>query len=452
MRPTRLIVEHFKILDHADLTLAPITILIGGNNAGKSSALHAPAVLGQSVNSDKNKVVSRGSYLDLGDPPSVLTNRSSKTGEGWTIRVTWTDSHPADHRVAPGRPILISFRCTAGTPEQLVFTEGIVEFEAPAGRKVSARSWYSAVGPRFEVDADRYVARGANLPAVSEAVTNLAQQGTFGSLPYPVGPDADSQFEARDVTDPQLLMRYTQAISAPYFTLLIPSSLGMIRYLGVERNFTQSAYHLSDQAPPFPMEQHGLASVIAYDRELRRAVDERCREMFGFGVSADFAAGRNIDLVGVAPDGEQYSLNSMGAGFGQILWMLVFLELQRRWAGQSAGPSRPTPLICIEEAELHLHPGAQPAAAKLLTSYALTGVQQMITTQSEHLLIAFLQQVTTGQLRNTDLAVYYMAGGHAERLEVDEIGRLSGGLKGFFEANESELLEQLRALIHPSDA
>jgi predicted ATPase len=433
MRPTGLKLERFKIVSSAELRLAPITLLIGGNNTGKSTVLQALALLAQSV--DERELQTGGPFVDLGGTPAALLNRSSQVGESWSVEVTWEDVRPNDQRVA------ISFLCESGAQDSAPASEGRVRFDLAGG--VTVRAWDSAVGPRLEVDG----------PDISTAFgpAELRSNQRFGHLPTPAVVDSKPR-RLKDPSDPASLAVYARSVAAQYFDdpfgarRGIALALGSYRYVGPDRHFTHGAYQLSERVPPVPLGQGDLANALAYDREVRRAVDQRCREIFGFGVSADFAQGRNVDLVATSEDGGTYSLNHMGSGFGQVVWIAVYLELQRRAAHEGL-----VPLVGIEEAELHLHPAGQPQVARMLVSYARAGVQQILTTQSEHLLIALLQLVTTGELKATDLAIYHMDGGTAERLEVDERGRLSGGLKGFFEANEEELLAHLQALMHTED-
>jgi energy-coupling factor transporter ATP-binding protein EcfA2 len=433
MRATGLKLERFKIVGSVELRLAPLTLLIGGNNAGKSTVLQALALLAQSVGGREFKT--DGPYVDLGGTPTALLNRSSRIGEGWSIEVTWRD--PADERVE------IHFLCRWGVDDPPVASEGRVHFDLAGG--VTVRAWGSSVGPRLEVD-------GLGISTALDA-SQLRSEQRFGNLPTPAAVSAaESRLTDAVLADPDALANYARSVAAPYFyDELAPRpgiarALSAYRYVGPDRHFTHAAYELSDTVPVVPLNQGDLANALAYDRDVRRAVDQRCREIFGFGVSADFAQGRNVDLVATSEDGKTYSLNHMGSGFGQVVWIAVYLELQRRMAASGL-----VPFVGIEEAELHLHPAAQPRVARMLVAYARAGVQQILTTQSEHLLIALLQLVTTGELNAAELAVYHVDSGAAERLEVDERGRLSGGLKGFFEANEEELLAHLEALTRGED-
>src|SRR5207248_5626364 len=73
MRLTRLHLENFKACRQVDLQLAPLTVLIGGNNAGKSSILHCLALLAQSISFPQLR--SRGALVDLGQRLDALVHR-----------------------------------------------------------------------------------------------------------------------------------------------------------------------------------------------------------------------------------------------------------------------------------------------------------------------------------------------------------------------------------------
>ena len=74
----------------------------------------------------------------------------------------------------------------------------------------------------------------------------------------------------------------------------------------------------------------------------------------------------------------------------------------------------------------------------------------MMATHSEHILFRILTSVASGKMRPEDLAVYSfeLKDGitKVKKLEVDKMGRLSGGLPDFFETNLDEFTRYLTAL------
>ena len=75
MRLKRIVLTRFKAFKQAEIELAPLTVLIGHNNAGKSTVLHALAMLGQTVEAPTTgeQLMTSGARLDLGNDPLALT-------------------------------------------------------------------------------------------------------------------------------------------------------------------------------------------------------------------------------------------------------------------------------------------------------------------------------------------------------------------------------------------
>ncbi|MCH8915948.1 MAG: DUF3696 domain-containing protein [Thaumarchaeota archaeon] len=109
----------------------------------------------------------------------------------------------------------------------------------------------------------------------------------------------------------------------------------------------------------------------------------------------------------------------------------------------------------IEEPEINLHPKSQSKLAKIILDISLRKNQQIIfTTHSEHILFPLLTSVASkkeNSLRKEDLAIYYFDTDEKyhttyEKLEIDDYGRIKGGLRGFFEEDIDSLNEYLNAL------
>jgi predicted ATPase len=144
----------------------------------------------------------------------------------------------------------------------------------------------------------------------------------------------------------------------------------------------------------------------------------------------------------------------MGAGFAQFGWIAMQLEIARmpRFLLNPESPP-PTPLVAVEEPELHLHPRLQPAMASMLAEFAMRDGQVVCSTQSEHFLLAVLELVAEQTLKPQDVSVYYLDAEHGvvDRLDVDQKGQMKGGLKGFFEENERQVERQIELLRKSAD-
>jgi len=176
-----------------------------------------------------------------------------------------------------------------------------------------------------------------------------------------------------------------------------------------------------------------LREVLEYPLEL----DLRLIETKSVG--GDMWSLENVSYGREKEKSINFALEAFGAS--QLAYLLAYVL--------SAGEGS---TICIEEPEIHLHPASQARLVKKLVEIAKErGLQLIITTHSEHILLKFLNLVVAKEVSKDDLRVYYFERDpekpvtKVEELQVTESGELVGGLKGFFEHEVRMLEEFLKA-------
>jgi hypothetical protein len=398
MQLTHLKIENFKACRRVDLELAPLTVLIGANNAGKSSALHSLALLAQS-DPWFGVVSAQGSLVDLGRNPAQLIHQiaDGDRADAAEIQLRWEDGGEG-HRT-------VTF--TARISPQGPATRLAVSFPAADLGTVSLEAALPEGRGELQVGGER-------APDV-----DLARGGTFG---WTLRSRSPQGAEIARLVEPYL-ERY-------------PRFLERFRYVGPNRHVERSTFPLGESASTTPRTAQELVDTLAYEDELRERVSARCDQLFGYGIRIDLFQGRQVALQAVGKTGTRNVVN-VGTGLVQVVWLLTELELALQ--GRSSDETMPIPLVGIEEPELHLHPALQPDVARILAAFSNLGIQLVCTTQSDHLLMSLLSLVLEGVISPGSLAVYYLEEGSADRLAVDERGRIEGGLRGFFEANEQQL-------------
>jgi predicted ATPase len=65
-------------------------------------------------------------------------------------------------------------------------------------------------------------------------------------------------------------------------------------------------------------------------------------------------------------------------------------------------------MYLVEQPELHLHPRAQSFLGDFFVDLRKNGVQSIIETHSEHLILRLLQHVASGKLSADDVSIYYI--------------------------------------------
>jgi len=441
MRLCSVELSNFKAFEHAAFELTPLTVLIGPNNAGKSTLLQALALLEQSAES--RTLQTQGSSIDLGNDPIVLTHSSAKKPpSAWTIEVEWDDELPPEHSLPDARTVHVTFRLAASPETPVGDMQMTVTLDAPRGREVTATAgWPNIHSPQLVIPTL------AGLPGADVQVGYMAH-GPWTFTPSVQSPD-DPQFVYPDLAAVQsgehdATAHYAWAIASGYFRDFL-QALQAFRYVGPDRAVEHSVFTLGDQALKNPRTAAQVVDSLAYNTEILRNVSDHCSRIFGYEVDVALIPGRQISLVARSPSGMQLNVVNLGSGFIQLIWIALQLELALKGIPAT---SRLVPTVGVEEPELHLHPGKQSAVAEMIADYVRQGTQIICTTQSEHFLMSLLQMVLAGTLPSEDLSVYYVDHGEARRLDVDENGRLSEGLRGFFEANEEQLGRHIELLLN----
>lgn len=443
MRLKSIRLTRFKAFEQpAECEFGKLTVLIGKNNAGKSSILHALALLAQWASPDPSSrwaPVGTGRLVDLG-PIQSLTNSSPRTiqGAGWEINVQW-ESPPDEHvqgNFVRGYPLGLEFEVICKSDRDFQ-----TQFRAEPSN-----------GPERYKARTRFASTGGGVGAIeiSSQVDPIPLavewQGPMRGWFANVVPSLDR--ESASFGDPDVVRSYVAGEMSPFINGGLADALSRYSYVGADRHVAASRYPFGDAAVDNPRTASELLDTLAYRKgDLLAAVSDRCLKLFGYGVDFDFEAPKTIGLVAIHGH-ERHNVVNVGSGLTQTVWILTHLELAASWKTFSdSDPRLLLPkVVGVEEPELHLHPGLQPDVAAALVDYANSGLQIICSTQSEHFLMSVLTLVLEGKLPADDLRVWFVENGSLEALPVDSMGRISGGLRGFFEANEEQLERQVKLL------
>ena len=187
-------------------------------------------------------------------------------------------------------------------------------------------------------------------------------------------------------------------------------------------------------------QEEQLATNLAYTRFVEEYISEALKKVTGIGIRTETVPPRLVEVNSLTPSG---TVNIVAEGFGSNA--LIQLLHQLIIADEGA-------TVLIEEPEIHLHPKAQADLAQVLAEIAKAEDKQIImTTHSEHLLSRLLTLVAERRLAPEELAIYSFEKDEkgecsATEIEVTELGQVTGGLTGFFDANLDEMDRYIKAL------
>ncbi|MBX7265828.1 AAA family ATPase [Micromonospora sp. Llam7] len=401
----RIVLENYRCFrDRQEIELAPVTVVLGKNNSGKSVLTRAPLVIATGFDTTST------APLDL------------------------DRLHPLP---VDGFPDLIFEQSTHGR-----FTLGV---------EVEGRGAFAMEASIRYVDEDRsaYVS-GLRVTAEGESVEYRLQptiEVTAKGLIYDIQRGQDST--TKPVTFAGLLPHYFEF--QRYWPGKRPwlPSLGPIRFLSAYRDRPERQHRLPFGTAREVGEQgQGVYGILADDRARRSGeLIERVNVLLAHIVPdwriEEIPAGPLWSTV-LTRRGSQVRVNlaDAGTGLAQVLPILVQCALDELRGGTVK------PLQIVEEPEMHLHPGAHAALADLYLDTAReTGTRFLIETHSETLLLRLRRRIAEGACQPDTVAVYVVEQkdgvSTVQRVSIDELGNLGVGWPdGYF----SQDYEEARAL------
>lgn len=409
---------------------APLTILAGPNNVGKSSVIGALLAFLQSEQAQSaDALLLSGSWCDLGGFDQVLCaslpadrRRFSigLTGEnsaGESVDTLWSFGPPTDEALASAPILGVDYNTgsawghvTRDTRHEFLWNE----------ERASKKEY---------VDHKSRIAFAHPGAATGRYTRSRQKSGSFIIV--------SESNQAPSLTPLAVAhAHYVSAFRAPPQALYTPRNSAGGPPLGrygehtaelLFRNRTQRTDILVPGAPGDGLPQPVLPTVNAwwshiFDGKLALQIDAPAR--LGFTLAID------------TPSAERLGLGQVGLGLSQALPIV-----------SSCLVSRPGDLILVETPEAHLHPGAQHRLTNLFVELARHGRQVVVETHSEHIVNAVRLAVKSG-LPPEDISIVFFQQeeGHTvvQTVELDPRGRALRWPAGFFDQAAADLADLLR--------
>jgi len=418
-------IGNFKSIEKLELELAPLTIFVGPNASGKSNVLEILAFLKQSLNSEPTF---KGNLVDLGDLREVVYKRDEDrwTSIGLVIGLSSSESMdlsaivkdmPEITKTLPGGPSFqinnleyeISFRKSPNNYREFkhsisasgltLLKVGLIEEDGSWHRKTLYPRDLSKIEPEnvlnvvLRNDIFRLGNRGDTL-ALSKAVANA------------IG----------------------KRVEKLYYISALRGDIPRTSPTGGEPTWVGARGEYITQ----------LLSIISGSREFedkKKKIIEWAGKFELLNISAGWIGDNQLRSYFKDPKLNTI-LNpaSSGQGSRQILPIIVQLFY-----------SDPESVILIEEPEMSLHLESQLNLPKMFSDAIKEEKQVIITTHSEHLILALKPLIVNGELKPEDVAIWHFEktaeGTKAEKLNLTEQGIIKGWIPSYVKA-EGEIIKE----------
>jgi len=194
-----------------------------------------------------------------------------------------------------------------------------------------------------------------------------------------------------------------------------------------------TSYLLSEIKRKIIVPYNLLISLIVSDPNIEDHVTYVFNTIFNRHVRGHVYPGNKASIIVRSIVGKTVNIINEGGGINRLAFL----------AG-AIGMAEKDSLLLIEEPETNLHPSAQYKLAKMFINAVNEGKNFIITTHSEHFLFGILNSIARREISSNLLNIYYFSKSRGETkvrlLNIDEKGRVKGGLPGFFEEEIEELL------------
>lgn len=438
----------FKAFEELEVEFAPITLILGPNNSGKSSILAPLRILVQTIESFDSRIslLLNGIMGDFGTFKDVVYSGHGRTRRIMQIGISIKRANRQRSFDQKGR------LAAEHSGEEISL---LLDYRyRPRRREVALRSTEMNTNnsllfsTKFSEDTERQIVERIGLKEVPpELKGTLSKRLRFRNfLPwyYLVRRSEEKDSPLEEFLDAQTQddLRLISSVARR-----IDEEIRSIEYIGAMREPPSRTYIFSgERRQRVGPKGEYAANLLTMDyfrggQKSREIAEKITKWMSKAGIGSDIepelVSDRYYEIYIQHPVTHEYqNLADVGRGNSQVLPVLV--------GGYNLAPGS---TYIVEEPEIHLHPRAQSELGSFFHELYERDVQSIVETHSEHLVISLQQLVASGSIPPEHVRVYYVYAEDERKkvrpLNMDEDGYFTEEWpEGFF----SERLEEAKKL------
>jgi len=405
------------------LPLGRLTLFLGSNSAGKSTALQALLLLKQTAESaDRALPLQIGGpqaqHVDLGTFEDVVFGHRGQ--QSITLGLCWSEVARQDS---------IYFETVVGLREERL---RVLRFQYERGTERYG----------MELNGSKYLTL-----AEADGVSNIEVSASPPVKCYGFPPEALSRLPPAAMERMQdLQLSLERLLERVYYLQPLRQRPARVYTWGGDR--PQNVGAQGDRAVDalLALERDREKFKVFPGKEATSAIETLSAMLGKLGLADSFRleqiSPRQYEVRIVPNQGAvEVGLVDLGFGLSQVLPILV-LGL---YAPEGS-------VVLVEQPELHLHPAAQVGLGDIFIELAQRrDIQFIVETHSEHLLGRIQRRVAEGRIDSDDFRLYFCRrdekGTEAEALRLTKDGTIENWPPGFFGDPTAEAAERLRATI-----
>jgi predicted ATPase len=416
-------IGNFKSIEELELQLAPLTIFVGPNSSGKSNVLESIAILAQTPKLPERIVRSLVGSLEYGESVRYQSSLDFPVFDFIAHKRDWSKFITFEIHVMDAEHHDIGYRY-AFMPRERVVRQAVL------------------------VNEKKFVEVGLSRSGESSWIREFLYPKNFGQLIQPsdnpeyiLDPTCFNYNMKQSITGEEKRNLDASILRAQEIVKRIETAVRDIYFISAIRGEVRPMSEIVESEPRLGTHGEGLTEILSliFGRaEYEKIAGKITSWASKFGmekIKAGWWGRKYLSSDYIDPELQtRLNLALASQGSRQILTIIT----QLFW-------SKPESVIMIEEPEISLHIEAQLELPKMLSDAIKEGKQVIVTTHSEHLILALKPLIVNGELKPEDVAIWHFEktqkGTKAEKLNLTDKGIVEGWIPSYVEA-EREIIKE----------
>lgn len=388
--------ENYRSFQELNVDLAPITLFVGPNNSGKSSVISVIRLLSQTLEShDPNvRLLLNGALGDFGTYKDLIHGNQTKKHLKISFSIDLSDENSKLGSDTNSIQFLLGYKYRSALREVILKN---LTVKGDGHHHLTAE---------FNEDTEKFQLRKIASTQIPPGAANSTFQRGFDVRNFiprmlisaPKETDSDHLFK--------LAAQEVRTSSRNGF--IVSRHFQRIEYVGAMRMPPSRTYlYTGERRQKVGANGEHAITMLAMDSIRRGSKSKGIRQgvikwLAAAGIASDIKiaslSDRYFEIHVQHPITKEYqNFADVGYGNSQVIPVLV--------AGLNAGRGD---ILIAEEPEIHLHPKAQAELGDFLLDLKNRGVQSIVETHSEHMIVRLQQHIAAGRLDPASIVIYFV--------------------------------------------